>query len=78
MGLALGMLLDHAGVSGMRLLLWAAVLNGLLAPPLLVVLLVVANDRRTMGAHRNGWALNTLTGLAAVLMTTVALAFVWA
>lgn len=77
-GLLLGMLLDHSGVSGLRLLLWAAVLNGLLAPPLLILLLVVANDRRTMGAHRNGWVLNSLTGLAAAVMTAVALAFLWA
>lgn len=76
-GLMLGMLLDHLGVSGFRLMLWAAVLNGLLAPPLLILLLVIANDRRTMGTHRNGWVLNTLTGLTAVVMTATAIAFLW-
>ena len=76
-GLLLGMLLDHSGIGGFRLLFWAAVLNGLLAPPLLILLLVVANDRRTMGAHPNGWMLNIFTGLAAVVMTAVALAFLF-
>ena len=77
-GLLLGMLLDHFGVGGFRLLFWAAVLNGLLAPPLLFLLLVLANDRRTMGAHGNRWVVNVLTGLAAVIMTAVALAFLFA
>ena len=76
-GLLLGMLLDHSGVSGFRLLFWAAVLNGLLAPPLLGLILIVSNDQRTMGSHRSGWVLNTLTGGAALVMTAAAVAAVW-
>jgi len=60
-----------------RLLFWTAVLNGLLAPPLIVILLFVCNNPQVLGEHRNGWKLNVLGGLAALLMTFagVALAF---
>ena len=71
-GTALAMLLIHLGVSGFRLLFWAAVLNGVLAPPLIVLLLVACNDRRVMGSHANGWLLNVLGGLTAAVMSAAA------
>ena len=75
-GLLLGMALDHLGVGGFRLLFWAAVLNGLLAAPLIVVILVVANDRRVMGRHVNGRLLNVLGATTATAMTIAAIALV--
>ena len=71
-GTALAMLLTHLGVSGFRLLFWAAVLNGVLAPPLIVLLLVACNDRRVMGLHANERLLNVLGGLTAVVMAAAA------
>lgn len=50
------------------MLFLAAVLNGVLAPPLIVLLLLVCNDRELMGHRRNGWLLNLLGGLTAVVM----------
>lgn len=72
-GLLLGMALDHLGLSGFRMLFWAAVLNGVLAPPLIALILVVCNDRRIMGEHANGWLANTLGVATAVVMTAAAL-----
>lgn|GEM_PF-5773793 len=40
-------------------------LQGLLLPVVLVFMLVLVNDRRTMGAHANGRMLNVL-GIASV------------
>jgi NRAMP (natural resistance-associated macrophage protein)-like metal ion transporter len=75
----IGMALNFAHLNAVRLLFWTAVINGLLAPPLIVILLFVCNNPRVMGDHRNGWKLNLLGGLAALLMTFagVALAFSW-
>jgi NRAMP (natural resistance-associated macrophage protein)-like metal ion transporter len=75
-GLLLGMALDHFGVRGFRLLFWAAVLNGLLAPPLIVVILIVANDRRVMGPYVNGRVLNVLGVTTIILMTLAAVVLV--
>ena len=69
-----GMAMDFAGVDPIRMLFWAAILNGVLAPPLIVIVLVVCNDRRLMEGHPNGRLLNLLAGTAAIVMTAAALA----
>lgn len=71
-----GMGLNFAHVNAIRLLVWAAVVNGLLAPPLIVIILIVCNNERIMGAHRNGRGLNILGGAAAVVMTGAAVALI--
>jgi NRAMP (natural resistance-associated macrophage protein)-like metal ion transporter len=60
-------------VSPVVLLFGAAVMNGILAPPLLVLVLLVANNPEVMGERRNGRALNALTGLSALIMGVAAL-----
>jgi Mn2+/Fe2+ NRAMP family transporter len=72
-----GMLLGYLDVSPIALLIWSAVVNGLLAPPLIVLILLVCNNPEVMGARRNGRALNTLGIIAALLMTGAAVALVW-
>ena len=51
------------------MLLVSAVINGALAGPLLVVVLLVANNRAIMGDRGNRWVLNLLVGIAIVIMT---------
>jgi len=45
---------------------------GVLDPPLLVIIMHIANNRAIMGARVNGWALNILGWATTVLMWTVA------
>jgi Mn2+/Fe2+ NRAMP family transporter len=71
-----GLGLSFAHVNPIRLLIWSAVINGLLAPPLIVIILVVCNDARVMGPHRNGRAMNVLGGVSALLMSGAAVALV--
>jgi NRAMP (natural resistance-associated macrophage protein)-like metal ion transporter len=71
-----GMALSLAHVNAIRLLIWSAVINGLLAPPLIVIILVVCNNETVMGPHRNGRGLNVLGGLSALLMGGAAIALV--
>lgn len=75
-GTLLGMALNHVGVSGFRLLFWAAVVNGLLAPPLIVLVLVICNDGAVMGGHVNGWWLNALGIVTAAVMAVAGVAAV--
>jgi Mn2+/Fe2+ NRAMP family transporter len=72
----LGAVLNYARVDAMRMLFWSAVVNGLLAPPLIVIILVVCNNRKVMGRYKNGMALNVLGGAAAVVMTAAAIALI--
>jgi len=72
-----GLALDYAGFNAIKMLFWSAVLNGLLAPPLIVIILLVCNNRRVMGEHVNGRLLNLL-GIGAVLvMAIAAVAMFW-
>jgi len=72
-----GMLLNFSHVNAIRLLIWSAVINGLLAPPLIVIILVVCNNSVVMGEHRNGRWLNALGILAALAMTVAAAALIY-
>jgi Mn2+/Fe2+ NRAMP family transporter len=71
-----GMALSFAHVNAIRLLIWSAVINGLLAPPLILIILVVCNNERVMGPHRNSRGLNVLGALSALLMSGAAIALI--
>ena len=74
--LLIGVAIDLLRVNAIRLLFWSAVINGLLAPPLIVIILIVCNNAAIMGPHRNGRVLNVLGVLAGVTMTAAAVALV--
>lgn len=76
LAMLIGMALTFSRVNAMSLLVWSAVINGLLAPPLIAIILIVCNNAAIMGSHRNGRALNVLGGLATIIMTGAAAALV--
>jgi Mn2+/Fe2+ NRAMP family transporter len=49
---------NFLGINPIDALFWTAVLNGFLAPPLLVLVMLVANDGGVMGERTNGRWLN--------------------
>lgn len=70
----IGMVLNFVGIKPLDALFWTAVLNGILAPPLLFVIMSIANNKNIMGRHRNGWFTNALGYGTAVLMSIAAIA----
>jgi Mn2+/Fe2+ NRAMP family transporter len=61
--MALGLVLNFAGINAVRMLFWSAVVNGLLAPPLILLVILLTSDTNVMGKHVNppllrflGWA----------------------
>jgi Mn2+/Fe2+ NRAMP family transporter len=75
----LGMLINFAGINPLRALFWTAVINGFLAPPLLILILKISNDRKIMGERVNGRMLNIAgwTTFAAMAAAAVALIVTW-
>lgn len=71
-----GMLLNFMGIKPINALFLSAVINGLLAPPLLVVIMLIANNRKVMGKNVNGRWSNILGWSATVVMFAAALALV--
>ncbi len=73
---ALGAILNFVGIDPIEALVLSAILNGLLAPPLLALIMFVANDRRIMGDRPNGRWLNALGWLTVAVMAVAAVALV--
>jgi NRAMP (natural resistance-associated macrophage protein)-like metal ion transporter len=64
---AAGVALDFIGINPVKALYWTAVINGLLAPFLLVAILIVAADKKLMQGQpssRLGWVVVALTMIA--------------
>jgi NRAMP (natural resistance-associated macrophage protein)-like metal ion transporter len=66
--MALGLGLDYAGLDAVKMLFWSAVLNGALAPPLLILVVLLTSRADVMGVHRNGTLLRWLGWTCAVVM----------
>ena len=56
------------------MLFWSAVINGVLAPPLIVLVVLLTSDPRIMGQHVNSASLRWLGWLSAAVMTAAAVA----
>ena len=72
----IGMLVNFVGINPIGALFWTAVINGFLAPPLLVVIMLIANNRRVMGHRVNGGWTNMVGWTTTVVMFAAALGLV--
>jgi Mn2+/Fe2+ NRAMP family transporter len=57
---AAGAAMNVAGVNPIRALVWAGIVQGFSTPPLLLLVMLMTNDRRIMGRRVNGVAMNLL------------------
>jgi Mn2+/Fe2+ NRAMP family transporter len=70
-----GLIIQYSPISPMKALFWSAVINGIVAVPLMVVILLIASRKSVMGAFTPGrhivvlgWIGTAIMGLAALLM----------
>jgi NRAMP (natural resistance-associated macrophage protein)-like metal ion transporter len=68
----LGLAFDFSGFSSVRMLFLSAVLNGILAPPLIVLVLLLTSNKAVMGDRTNSIVIKVLGWTCAVLMTACA------
>jgi NRAMP (natural resistance-associated macrophage protein)-like metal ion transporter len=71
--MALGIGLNYAGLNAIKLLFTTAVINGVLAPPLILLVLLLTRDRTVMGDAVNSPLLAFLGWLTFVVMVVAAL-----
>jgi len=69
-----GMGLNYAHLDSVKMLFWAAVLNGVLAPPLIVLILLLTSDPKVMGRDVNPTWLRVAGWICAAVMTLAAVA----
>jgi NRAMP (natural resistance-associated macrophage protein)-like metal ion transporter len=70
-----GLVIQYSPISPMKALFWSAVINGVVAVPLMVVIIVLASRKSVMGAYTTnrsltilGWIGTAVMGAAAVRM----------
>ncbi len=63
-----GLLINFIGIDPIVALYYSAVINGIIAPPLIIMILLIANNKKIMGERTNGPFLNILGALTAFIM----------
>ncbi|HWP61828.1 MAG TPA: divalent metal cation transporter [Candidatus Paceibacterota bacterium] len=72
-----GIFINFIGIGPIALLYYSAALNGVLAPPLMLIILFIGNNKKILGDRTNG-ALSNILGIAITLaMAAVALLLLW-
>lgn len=71
------MLFNYLNINSMQALYWTAILNGILAPPLLLLILFITNDSKVMGVHTNSRLVNVGGWTTFIFMTLAVVALAW-
>jgi len=71
-----GVAIDLVGINPIRALFLSAVINGLVAPPVLVIIILLGSDGRVMGRYASGRLSRVLTWATAAAMSVAAVALV--
>jgi NRAMP (natural resistance-associated macrophage protein)-like metal ion transporter len=76
---AAAMSMNFLGFNPMKALVFAGIVQGFSTPPLMLLILLMTNNRRIMGARTNGRAINILGGItiAAMFAATLGLVATW-
>ena len=71
--------LNFFGFNPMRALVWSGIVQGFSVPPLLLIMMLLTNSRRVVGARTNGWKTNFLgwATTAVTFLCTAALVVSW-
>jgi len=69
-----GVVINFLHIDAIRALFWTAVINGVVAPPLLVLIVLLGSDRGIMHTRVSGWLSRSLTWTATAVMAVAAVA----
>jgi NRAMP (natural resistance-associated macrophage protein)-like metal ion transporter len=73
----IGFGLGFTGIDGFHMLVWSAVLNGIVAVPIMAMMMVVVANDRLMGRFKAKPWLNALGWIGTALMALAVIALVW-
>lgn len=68
MATLVGLAINFIGIDPIKALVFSAVFNGIAAVPLLLLIARIGNNKKIMGAHKNGIASNLFVRLAFIVM----------
>jgi Mn2+/Fe2+ NRAMP family transporter len=75
--LLLGLMMNYVGISPIQALLWSAILYGITAPVLILIILNIGNNKEVMGEFTNNRKSNILGYTAFALMSIAALTLIY-
>jgi NRAMP (natural resistance-associated macrophage protein)-like metal ion transporter len=70
--MALGLALNFFGLNAVKMLFFSALMNGLLAPPLILLVILLTSSRKVMGPRTNPPLLKSLGWVTFAIMTAAA------
>jgi Mn2+/Fe2+ NRAMP family transporter len=68
-----GLALNFADLNAVRMLFWSAVVNGVLAPPLILLVVLMNSDRRVVGDAVAPWPVRWLGWITFMAMSAAAI-----
>ncbi|MEY3266971.1 MAG: hypothetical protein RJA15_1417, partial [Actinomycetota bacterium] len=74
----IGLLINFVGLNPVRALYWSAILNGLAAPPLIVMITVLSRRKHVLGDHVSGRVSTSLTVIAAFISAALPILYLFA
>jgi NRAMP (natural resistance-associated macrophage protein)-like metal ion transporter len=74
--MVLGSVLNYLGFNAVKMLFWSAVINGVLAPPLILLVILLTSSHKVMGKRVNPPLLRYLGWATLVMMTAAAVAMI--
>ncbi len=75
--MAIGLLINFVGIDSIKALIYSAVANGVIAPLILALIIIISNDSKIMGKRVNNAIMNILGWLITGVMVIAALATVY-
>lgn len=73
----LAVAMNFLGFNPMRALVWSGIVQGFSVPPLLLIMMLLTNSRKVVGARTNGAWTNFLGWTTTVVTLFCTLALVW-
>ncbi|MBI4272749.1 divalent metal cation transporter [Candidatus Uhrbacteria bacterium] len=70
----IGLLLNFVGIDPIKALLYSAVVNGIIAPLVLVLIILISRDKKIMGAWQSGLVTQACAWIITILMGVAGLA----
>jgi NRAMP (natural resistance-associated macrophage protein)-like metal ion transporter len=70
--MTIGLVIDYVGFDAVKMLFWSAVVNGILAPPLILLILLLTADHAVMGDRVSSRVERTLGWITLAIMTAAA------
>jgi Mn2+/Fe2+ NRAMP family transporter len=68
-----GLVLQYSPISPMKALFWSAVINGIVAVPLMIAIIILVSRKSVMGAFTVSWPILILGWIATAIMGAAAI-----